>query len=170
MRTLRMHSHFDAIPHALRVAYPRNARPFRSLPACSEGRVPSECASSLRISRALLGSRTLEMQVWFDAMSAANADSMMQVAYPRNAPRVAYTRNTFSLLVCSSRLEGCAPSDNILTLMISRMPRRLRTLEMHVQSEAFPHAPTAVAAEMHVRFDAVPHSPRGAYTRNANSL
>ena len=82
-RTLGMHPHLEAIPHALMVAYLRKARSVRGYPECSEGRVLSECMLTLRLSRMIRGSRTLGVRPHFEAIP--------------HAPRVVYPQNAFSL-------------------------------------------------------------------------
>ena len=82
-RTPRMHPHFEVIPHAPSVAYPRIARPICGNPACSEGCVPSKCTSGLKLSHILRGLRTLGMRSHFEAAP--------------HAPRVVYPRNALSL-------------------------------------------------------------------------
>ena len=63
-----MHVRFAAILHAPTVAYPRDAPPIQGYPACSEGRVSSEPALTLRLSRMLRGFHTVGMHVQFDAI------------------------------------------------------------------------------------------------------
>ena len=78
--TLGMRPHFEGIPHDPSVVYARNACPGWKYPARFEGRVPSECALTLRLSRMLRGSRTLEMRVRSEAIPHAPG-----VVYLRNA-------------------------------------------------------------------------------------
>ena len=76
-----MRPHFEVIPRHPRVVYPQNAPSLCGHPACSEGRVPSECTFCLGLSCMLRGSRALEMHVRLDAFPHAP-----KVAYPQNAP------------------------------------------------------------------------------------
>ena len=153
--TFETHPQFGAILHAPRVVFPHVAPSDWSYPACSEGRVPSNCTLSLEPSRSLRGWRTPETHPPFGAILHSP-----RVVCPQNTPLL------WGFPVCS---EARVPSKISLSLELSRMLRGSRTLETHPKFGAIPHSPR-VAYHQITNFGAISHAPRFVYVQLAREL